>query len=190
MPTRPDEPSRHAGDRNAALLTASRPELLNNGTDVQFRALVHNLLAFSTRLETVRQSFGAIIGLSGIQYTILISVSHLQGTRGVGVKALAAHLALSGAFVTIEVGKLVKLDLIDKRTNPEDRRRVLLAVTEKGLDLLSGLAPVQREVNDVLFEFLTSEDFEKLSDLAGGLVKSSDRAALLSEYLSGVREEK
>jgi len=166
-------------------LTVSRPELLTKDGDVAFRSLVHNLLAFSARLETVRSSFAALIGLSGSQYTILISIAHLQGSRGVGIKAIAAHLSLSGAFVTIETGKLIKLDLVRKRTNPEDRRRVLLVVTAKGRQLLADLAPVQREVNDVLFGTLDRQDFQVLTELSRGLLEGSGKAVALAGYLTG-----
>ncbi|MDE2792022.1 MAG: MarR family winged helix-turn-helix transcriptional regulator [Paracoccaceae bacterium] len=166
-------------------LTVSRTELLEDGKDARFRALVHGLLAFSSRLEDVRQSFGSLVGLSGIQYTILISILHLQGSRGIGVKAIAEHLSLSGAFVTIETGKLVKLDLVRKCVNPKDRRRVLLEVTSKGRSLLNDLAPVQREVNDVLFETLSAEEFHLLGKIIGDLVGSSEKALALADYITG-----
>jgi len=166
-------------------LTVTRPELLENGSDAQFREMVHTLLAFSVRLEAVRQEFGAHIGLTGIQYTILISIAHMQGEQGVGVNATARHLALSGAFVTIEVGKLVKLGLLTKRTNPEDRRRVLLQTTPKADDLLTSLAPVQQEVNDVLFEPLSAREFAAMIPMARHLLDSSDKALSLAQYLTG-----
>ena len=166
-------------------LTVSRDELLRDGSDARFRELVHTLLAFSVRLEAVRQEFGAHIGLSGIQYTILVSVAHLQGETGIGVKAIAKHLALSGAFVTIEVGKLVKLGLIAKRTNPDDRRRVLLTTTSQSDALLHGLAPVQCEVNDVIFEPLTAQGFDTLLPLSKDLLTSCDNALSLAQYLTG-----
>jgi MarR family transcriptional regulator, organic hydroperoxide resistance regulator len=166
-------------------LTVSRRELIVGGSDSEFRTLVHNLLAFSARLEAVRSSFGTLIGLSGIQYTVLISIAHHQGDEGVGVKAISKHLSLSGAFATIEIGKLVKLDLVEKRVNPTDRRRVLLSVTEKGRDLLAGLAPVQQEVNDLLFEPLDKASFKQLLQLSRDLVTSADKAAAYADYLSG-----
>ena len=169
-------------------LTVTRPALLQDGSDAAFRSLVHDLLAFSTRLEAIRQSFGESIGLTGIQYTILISVLHLQGARGVGVKEVAEHLSLSGAFVTIETGKLLKRGLIDKRTNPDDRRRVLLAVTDDGRDLLARLADVQQQVNDELFRALDAAQFKQLHAMAGGLVDGAKAAVRLSDYLTGRAE--
>lgn len=162
-------------------LTISRPELLLNSTDSDFRSLVHRLLAFSTRLETVRANFGTITGLSGIQYTTLISIAHLQGENGIGVQAVARHLSLSDPHTSIEIGKLVKSNLVEKRINPGDRRRALLSVTPLGLSLLLKLSPIQQEVNDVLFEPLDRKTFKALLQLSEKLVVSADKAADLSK---------
>ncbi|MFC3230782.1 MarR family winged helix-turn-helix transcriptional regulator [Marinibaculum pumilum] len=162
-------------------LTISRPELLDGDSDARFRQLLHRLLAFAGRLEAVRAGLGQLIGLSGVQYTILICIAHLQGERGVGVKAIADHLGHSGAFVTIEAGKLAEAGLVDKRPNPADRRRVLLTVTAAGRARLDALAPSQRPVNDALFASLDRSDFERLSAIAGDLVTDADHALALLE---------
>ena len=75
---------------------------------------------------------------------------HLTGREGeVTVGRLAAHLYLSGAFVTSVTNRLARAGYIKKRPDSADRRRVILEVTPKGDDLLAELAPVQRMVNDV-----------------------------------------
>lgn len=166
-------------------LTVSRPALLRDGDDAMFRRLVHDLLAFSARLEAVRTQFGAYLGLTGVQYTVLISVRHLQDGAGVGVKAVAEHLGLSGAFVTIETGKLIKAGLLGKRENPRDRRRVLLSITAKGAALLERLAPMQRQINDEIFRSLDAERFQALCDEAEALRRDSDQALALADFLLG-----
>ena len=163
--------------------TVSKAELLLDGSDAAFRQMVHDLLAFSARLEEVRSRFGSYIGLTGIQYTILISVRYLEGREGVGVRAVADHLTLSGAFVTIETTKLVKLGLLEKRPNTQDRRRVLLNVSPRGRDLLDQLAPVQREINDVLFESLDARSFASIASMATRMKVDADKALLLADYL-------
>jgi DNA-binding MarR family transcriptional regulator len=165
-------------------LTVSRSELLVSGSDAQFRAFVHGMLAFAARLEGVRDSFAALVGLTGIQYTILISISHLQSDGEVTVGAVAEHLHLSGAFVTTETGKLLRLGLITKVQDLKDRRRVCLRVTSQGRGLLSDLAPVQVQVNDVLFEFLSTEQFRALRPTIDQIVACGDRAISLLDYLS------
>jgi DNA-binding MarR family transcriptional regulator len=165
-------------------LTVSRSELLANGSDAEFRTLVHGLLAFAARLEGVRNGFAALLGLTGIQYTILISISHLQRDGEVTVGAVAAHLHLSGAFVTIETGKLLRLGLITKVQDLKDRRRVCLRVTSSGRALLSDLIPVQTPVNDVLFDFLSAEQFRVSSTMIDRIVECGDHALSLLDYLS------
>src|SRR5580704_9917311 len=92
-------------------LTVSLSDLVPGGSDNTFRTLVHGLLALGARLESVRSGFGTLIGLSGIQYTILISIGHLEIDSNVSVTRVARHLSLSGAFVTVETGKLIKARL-------------------------------------------------------------------------------
>ena len=174
---------KEAGSQSS--LTVSRPELLVDNNDMAFRQLIHDTLAFASRVQEVRNRLGSVIGLTGTAFTILISIRHLQEEEGVGVNRLAEHLHLSGAFVTIEVNKLVAGGLVKKRTNPNDRRRVQLTVTQKAKDLLQTLTEVQRPANDVLFGDLTAEEFHILRDLTARLVVSGDRALSLLDYVAG-----
>ena len=163
--------------------TASRPELLEHGSDARFRSLIHDMLAFSGHIEAIRNGFGEEIGLSGPQYTILIAVAHLEGGSGIGINALASHVHLSSAFVTTEVNKLVTTRLMTKRPNPDDRRRVLLTVAPAGWKRLDALAPHQRQINDALFGALGRNDFLALSRIMAELVPCAQRAAALQEFL-------
>ena len=66
-------------------LTVSRKELLVNGSDEQFRGLIANLLAFSVRVRGGRAGFARFLGVSPIQYTILVSIAHLEEAHEVNV---------------------------------------------------------------------------------------------------------
>jgi DNA-binding MarR family transcriptional regulator len=186
MPISPALPKR-ARKRQLSIeapLTVSRPELRIDGSDHEFRCFVHGMLAFAARLEAVRSGFAALVGLTGIQYTILISVKHLELQGTVNVSTIAEHLHVSGAFVTIETGKLLKLGLLTKRPDPEDRRRVCLSVTAKGRERLKRLAPTQVKVNDVLFEFMDAAEFRQLRGMVDRMTSCGDRAVALLDYLS------
>ena len=60
---------------------------------------------------------------------------------------------------------------------------VLLKNTSKSLALLERLAPYQRRINDVLFEFLDEKRFRELRALAAKLVACGDRAVALTALL-------
>src|SRR3954463_15750819 len=85
--------------------TVSRPALLVEGSDAEFRGLIHDLIAYGHRLDTCRDAFAAIVGISGAQYEILMLVSRAAGLLSVG--EVATRLHRSGAFITIEANKLV-----------------------------------------------------------------------------------
>jgi len=175
-------------ERKPAPLTASRAELLSRGSDADFRTLVHSMLAFSTRLESVRAGFARLVGLTPIQYTMLISVSHLESDGAVSVNMLADHLQLSGAFVTIETGKLLRKGLLTKEPDSGDRRRVSLKTTPTARALLESLSPTQVAVNDVLFDFLDASGFRQLLKMARQMPSSANRALSLLHYLAEDKE--
>lgn len=150
---------------------------------------MHGLLAFTARLEATRQGLGAFIDLSGPQYSILISISHLSRSMDVSVSTVAGHLHYSGAFVTVEVGRLAKMGLVDKSPHPTDGRRVTLTVTPAGDARLGRLAPVQAAVNDTLFAALGPSDFDRMLTLLPGLVAGGDNALALLDYESRRKEQ-
>jgi len=164
--------------------TVTKPELMPGGDDAVFRTFIHDFLAFSARVDQCRVGFGERLGISGIAYTTLISIAYLQGEKGVGVSRVAEHLHLSGAFVTIEVSKLVEADLVKKRVNESDRRRVLLTVTPKAKRLLDELASIQAPVNDALFGCLSAAEFALLSSMLARLVPCGDKAVSMLAFTS------
>jgi len=137
----------------------------------------------------MRAGHGARIGLTGIEYTFLISVRHLEDEGDVSVRLLADHLHLSGPFCTTMVGKLIKRGLVTKDVDPLDRRRVRLKVTEKGHALLAELAPAQRQVNDVQFGCLGPGDLQNLVELLNKLIASADQALALQSYLASAEKD-
>ena len=166
--------------RKAPPLTVSRPTLLRRGSDAEFRQLIHDLIAYGHRLDACRDAFAAIIGVSGVQYEILMLVSRADG---LSVGEVAARLHRSGAFITIEANKLVQRGILDKAADPSDGRRVLLKSNARTRELVERLAPHQRRINDVLFECLDAKRFSALRALAGDLVACGDRAMAMLELL-------
>ena len=160
--------------------TVSRPALLARGSDAEFRGLIHDLIAYGHKLDACRDAFAAIAGISGAQYEILMLGSRADG---LAVGEVAERLHRSGAFITIEANKLAERGILEKVSDRADGRRVLLQTTAKALALLERLAPYQRRINDVLFEFVDGKGFRELRALAAELVARGDRAVAMLELL-------
>lgn len=171
--------------RPSAAPTVSHPAFLEGGDDHAFRRMVHDSLAFAARIEAIRDGYARLIGISGVQYTILIAVNHLQFDENVSVTRVAEHLHLSGAFITNETNKLARLGLLEKQQDPEDGRRLILRTTDEAQRRLARLAEVQAEVNDEHFAPLAEgENFEVYRKLVSQLVDSTDRALALLHGLT------
>jgi DNA-binding MarR family transcriptional regulator len=166
--------------------TVSRDALLEKGSDRRFRTLVNDLFTVATRMEIVRGHLGRRMGLSGPHYSVLISIAHLQGERGVSVGAVARAMHVSSAFIASETGKLARLGLLVKRANPLDRRGVLLSLTPAGRLKIDRISGEIRSINNLFFGGLDAASFAVLSAAAGALVKGSSKAM---RYVSGPERE-
>jgi len=167
-------------------LTTSRKDLLDAGSDGQVRSTIHMLIGCGVVMEKLSQGLGHLNGVTGIQHQILAALQRLKGGEGVSIAELARYVRRSGAFVTIEVGKLIKFALIEKSIDPRDTRRVLLRLAAEGHRRMTRLAPFQRRVNDVLFAGMSAKRFRELSILLEQMLADAERAADTLEIM--VRE--
>jgi DNA-binding MarR family transcriptional regulator len=141
-------------------LSISRREMLVDGSDQEFRRLIYRMLITAARLADIRNAIAARVGVSGTQYTMLMSVLHLQGVEGISIGALAGHLEVTGPHVTGEIRKLAALGLVRKVANPSDRRGVLVRLSAEGRRRLLRAFAFVRGVNDRLFAQVTGAEFE------------------------------
>lgn len=167
-----------------APLTVSRSELLADGTDRDFRRLVHGLLPFLATHTAIRDGYAALLGLTGPQYTIMLCIRNLGQPDSPSIKTVADHLRLSASFITAETKALERSGLIAKERDEGDRRMVCLSLTPKGEELLDSIADLRQQVNDVEFGCLSNEEFRLLVPLIERLIPSAERALALLHYMS------
>lgn len=166
--------------------TVSRDALLENGSDRRFRGLVSDLLTIATRMEILREHLGRRMDISGPQYSVLIAVAHLQDATGVSVGTVARAMHVSSAFVASESGKLARLGLLLKRTNPQDRRGVLVSLSPTGRRRIESVSTEVRGINDLFFGALDTKSFGALCAAASLLVSGSRKAL---QYSAAFAEE-
>ena len=166
--------------------TVSRAALLEKGSDRPFRILVNDLFTIASRMEIVRAHLGRRMGISGPQYSVLVAVAHLQGERGVSVSAIAQAMHVSSAFIASETGKMARLGLLLKQSNPQDRRGVLLSLAPAGRLKIDRISPEIRAINDLFFGVLDTPSFAALGAAVAALVKGSRKAV---HYVNAVESE-
>lgn len=165
--------------------TTTRAALLDAaGNDADFRQLIYGIFTMSVNFDRIRERMATALGLSGIQYHILMVVAELSPDAAVTVSVVAERLHTSGAYVTMETKKLMRRGLLDKRPNPEDGRSVVLVLTEDGREVVDGFAPYLQEINDTLFEDMGPETFARFREIVGHMMQTSARAADLAERVA------
>jgi DNA-binding MarR family transcriptional regulator len=160
----------------ATPLSISQPNMLLAGSDREFRRLIHRMLITAGRLEAVRETMARHIGVSGTQYTMLMSLLHNEGERGISITGLADYLEVTGPHVTSEIGKLAAAGYVQKRVNPDDRRSLLIRISREGRARLLGAFDFIREINDLLFDGVSAGEYQALRAFNEKFVKNTQAA--------------
>jgi DNA-binding MarR family transcriptional regulator len=166
-------------------LTATSPILVSGKTDHSLRKLLYDFFTVSARMETVKRYLGERLNLTGPQYTIMMAVAELQGKAGVSVGRVGEYLHVTGTFVTMESGKLLKKGLLEKHPDHHDGRVSLLSLAPEGVKALQSLFPQLQQINDVFFELDSRAEFERLCKTLEKLVGNSQRALALINATRG-----
>jgi DNA-binding MarR family transcriptional regulator len=156
--------------------TVSHAALLEGGTDIAFRETLYLMFLTFGRLQVCREAFGRAMKLTGSQFTVLIGTAYRQGSDGVSIRALAEHIQLAPTHVTTEVGRMIRKGLLVKKTNPRDRRSVLVRLSARGEAEIGKIAPFVRQVNDLLFQRISRREFAAVAHFLRTFASNSEQA--------------
>jgi len=159
------------------------PGVIEGVSNEAFQSFVQDFYALSAAMQELRGHLAVIANLPHSCYTALLAIAQLQrGAAGVSVNELARHLRLRGSSVTIEVGRLADLGLVAKSGDAEDRRRVLVTLTPKALQLLDEVAPIWEKINGAVFEVLSPADFDLFRRAISRILQQMDPALAMAKF--------
>ena len=188
QPTRRRRSKARTGAGFVPPLTVSHRALLTADSDVAFRQTLYLMVLGFGRLMSCREAFGRALALTGSQFAVLIGTAYAQDRDGVSIRSLAGHIQLAPTHVTTEVGRLIRKGLLRKKTNPRDRRGVLVMLSRRGEAAVRQLAPFLRRVNDLLFQNVRRKDFATVSRFLQVFALNSEHA--LDEIRRSERERR
>jgi DNA-binding MarR family transcriptional regulator len=173
-------------DQAFASPSTSLQAFVKDGTDREFRKLVYALLTLADLMGRNRKHFARYIGVTDPQFMMIVLITE---TPNATVGMIAERMNVSSQFVTAEVAKLIKRDIIAKRPNESDRRSAILQLTPKGQRLLRELGPLRRRINDLTFSSLTEDRARKLQDMLAALISDAKNAVheLQAPHIRGLR---
>lgn len=97
------------------------------------------------------------------QLRLLIALA--QVGHAIGVSALGEAIGVDQPRASRLVSQGVELDLVRREADPDDARRTLIALTEKGRAIADRFLGAQRESVDVALDSFTDKEREMLADL-------------------------
>jgi DNA-binding MarR family transcriptional regulator len=102
-------------------------------------------------------------------------LAFVAGKPGVSLSEVCRVIDVTPATASIHIDRLVKQHFIERKENPQERRKVILTVTPEGIRHLKKGTEM---AESILAEMLAVEPFERLAKIEAGLT-------LLSEMVKG-----
>ncbi|MGW5559863.1 MarR family winged helix-turn-helix transcriptional regulator [Micromonospora sp. NPDC003944] len=129
--------------------------------------------------DALRHRQGAAFAELGLTPATARALHELDPDRPLPARDLAGQLGCDRSNVTVLVDKLEQTGLVERRTDPGDRRQKTLVVTEKGRVVRAGVIEVMSDSR--LLSGLSDEELSTLRDLLwnvsdGGCPESLDPA--------------
>ena len=101
--------------------------------------------------------------LSNQQYNVL---RILRGQKGASVSLadIQSRMIHKNSNTTRLIDKLVTKRLVSKKTDPKNRRKVKIAISQAGLDVLVTLDPIIETIENQMMKHLSETEHKTLND--------------------------
>jgi len=110
----------------------------------------------------------------------------LSARPAITQQALATTLGMVPSRLVVLVDEMEQRGLIERRENPDDRRRYALHITEKGLSTLEVIGRIAREHSQALLAAISGDEQRQLATL---LQRIADQQGLTRGVHPGYRSE-
>jgi len=114
-------------DRIVSAWARERPDF-----DLAPLQVVSRIRRLSRHLERLRRSAFAAAGLEPWEFDVLSALRRRGKPYELSPTALAAETMVTSGTMTNRIDRLVERELVERRTDPSDRRSVIVAMTERG----------------------------------------------------------
>ncbi|MEM9477814.1 MAG: MarR family winged helix-turn-helix transcriptional regulator [Pseudomonadota bacterium] len=140
----------------------------------KFHSLLHSADILEKRLATLLTP----VGITPRQARIL---NALNRVGEVSQTALTEQFDVTSGSMSTMIDRLLKLGMIERRKNPEDRRGDLISITDQGVAVLHEVRDAWQDIDELIEEKLGSDKAALLTELTrelkfalGGRVPGKD----------------
>ncbi len=109
----------------------------------------------------------------GINFPQLRILFRVRSHPGIDLRSLADHMGISASAASQQVDKLVDRDLLVRKDDPEDRRRLSLELTERGHQATGEISRASRAYLESALTCLSEEDLNDLNRILGHVLANA-----------------
>lgn len=143
----------------------------NGGFDLD-NWLPHEFSFIANRFSAVLE--GTYSQRYGISVTGWRIIAVLANHAPLSAKELAERTAMNPVAITRSVDELVRVGMVRRRIDPQDRRRVVLRLADKGVATYREVIPMAIRMESALLEGLPRAEVAKLRRTMSVLAKRAD----------------
>jgi DNA-binding MarR family transcriptional regulator len=139
------------------------------------------LMRIGSRMATHFDQHFAGLGITQAQFRVLLAVNDTE-TEGIAPSALAEHLLIERATISVLTNRLVERGLL-RRQPGENRRTFNLALTEAGALSLHQLIPAAMTLADSTLQGVTPAEQQEMHKLLTAVERHLRDAAKLETHM-------
>lgn len=125
---------------------------------------VQNALTVHFKKELKKEGLDITTG----QFAIMVALEQVRQTT---MGDLSRLLDIDNSAITRLVDKLEKQGLAERRINPDDRRQMLVSVTDQGLEKAVILKRIAQEANQRIQDGFTPAEMDTFKNVNQGILK-------------------
>jgi DNA-binding MarR family transcriptional regulator len=131
------------------------------GIDAGGLPIVGRVLRLAQLLLARREEQLAEFGLTAADFDVLATLRRRGGTGPVNVRDLQRAMMLSSSGITKRLDRLERAQLLARRSDPTDRRGVLIALTESGIEIIDAAIPAVSEAEAEIVRSAVSNERDR-----------------------------
>jgi DNA-binding MarR family transcriptional regulator len=143
--------------------------------DLEVEGIVDRIGGLSRRLHRTLDETLAEFGLDSGEYKALCTLAQSGEPFCSTPGRLGKHMELSSGAMTNRIDRLEQAGLVRRRPDPNDRRGVLVEMTEKGRETYERAVGVQAKKEELVTSALDNAEKKQLNDLLRRLMLEFER---------------
>ena len=131
-------------------------EEMNSNSSRPSKYVCYKLSRVMKKVHRYYESSFSQYGITPAQFYVLSAVWENDGVK---FKDLAKSLEMDGSTLTSILDRLERQELLERRDDPEDRRSLLVVLTEKAKQSIAEITCLAEKLNQEIKERFSAEEF-------------------------------